>query len=161
MGSQQLLLIGGGILLLGLLSLLFYKSYGGKVEDQSYIEALITGVGVGRSMIDEIQTRAFDEATVTKPVSKTSQLTPPSSLGPDAGENSVFKFDDVDDFNNYSKADTMSIYGVYNTSVKVYYVNKMAPNTVSSTQTYTKRIDVKVTNKFLKDTLKFNYIITY
>ncbi|KAF0150901.1 MAG: hypothetical protein FD143_2410 [Ignavibacteria bacterium] len=162
MGSAQLITVLGGLVMLSLLGLSFYSSYRAKLDVNYYNEVLITATGVGESMLEKIMTRAFDEKTITKAVTSTDSLTTAGSIGTDAGETAIHLYDDIDDFNNYSKIDTLSIYGQYKTFVKVRYVQKMNPNTISNTRTFSKRIDVKVINNYLNtDTVRLYHIVTY
>ncbi len=161
MGTQQIILVIGGLILLGLLALTFYNSYNSKTDLDIYNQAVITASGIGQSMIDEIQTKAFDEKTVSQRVNNVSQLTAAGALGPDAGETSSPNYDDIDDYKNYVRSDTLNTLGVFTTRVNVNYVVKLNPNQISSQSTYSKRIDIFVTNIYLKDTLKLNSISTY
>ena len=157
-----MILIVGGLIILTLLGMNFSESYKWKSQIQYYNEALIASSGLGQSIIEQIMKRSFDEKTRTKAVTSTDSLTAVASLGTDSGESNVLLFDDVDDFNNYTRNDTLSIYGIYNISVKVYYNVKMNPNTKSNTRTFSKRVDVKVYNPYLGiDSVKLNHIITY
>ncbi|MEW5843462.1 MAG: hypothetical protein AB1775_09385 [Bacteroidota bacterium] len=161
MGTQQIILVIGGMVLLGLLALTFYNSYNTKTDLDIYNQAIITASGIGQSMIDEIQAKAFDEKTVSKRVNNVSQLTAVGALGPDSGETSPANYDDIDDYKNYMRLDTLNTLGVFTTRVDVNYAVKLNPNQTSSSQTFAKRIDVFVTNTYLKDTLKLNSISTY
>ena len=161
MGLSQLILLAGSLVLLGVISLTIYNSFNSKTDSDLYNEAYITASGIGQSVFDQILTKSFDQNTVTTPVTSTSSLTAVASLGPDAGESSVLLFNDVDDYKNYTRVDTMSVLGIFNTRVDVNYVSKMNPDQISATQTFTKRIDIFVTNSYLKDTLKLKYATAY
>lgn len=161
MGLSQLILIAGSLVLLGIISLTIYNSFNSKTDSDLYNEAYITASGIGQSVFDQILTKSFDQNTVTTPVTSTSSLTAVASLGPDPGETSVLQFNDVDDYKNYTRIDTMSVLGIFNTRVDVNYVSKMNPDQISAARTFTKRIDIFVTNSYLKDTLKIKYATAY
>ncbi len=161
MGTTQLLYIIAGLIFISVLSLLFLNSNRSQTDSNYYSEAVIAGIGIGQSLIDNIMTRAFDEQTVAAAVTATTSLTAAASLGPDAGEPTPTRYDDIDDFKNYVKLDTLGIMGIFRSSADVYYVEKMTPRTKTLTRTFTKRIDILVTNPYLKDTLKVNHIVTY
>ena len=55
----------------------------------------------------------------------------------------------------------MSVLGIFNTQVDVNYVSKMNPDQISAAKTFTKRINIFVTNTYLKDTLKIKYATAY
>ncbi len=161
MGTQQIILLVGSLILIIILSLNFFSAYRSKSELDFYNQALITGTGIGQSILDEIQTRSFDQKTVTKAIISTDSLTDVGSLGTDSGENLVTKFNDADDYKNYVRLDTMGVMGVFRTRVDVKYAAKMNPDLNSLSKTFTKRIDVFVTNTYLQDTLKLKHVITY
>lgn len=161
MGLSQLILLAGSMVLLGIISLTIYNSFNSKTDSVLYNEAYITASGIAQSIIDQILTKSFDQNTRTSSVSSPSSLTAVASLGPDAGESSVLQFNDVDDYKNYTRVDTMSVLGIFNTRVNVIYVNKMNPDQISAAKTFTKKIDIFVTNSYLKDTLKIKYATAY
>ncbi len=161
MGSAQLILIAGGLILLGFVSLTIYSSFGSKTDSDLYNEAYITASGVAQSIIDQILTKSFDQNTVAASVADPSALTAVASLGPDAGETNVTQFNDIDDYKNYSRNDTLSVMGIFHSQVDINYAVKMNPDQISGTKTFTKRIDVYVSNAYLKDTLRFTYAKAY
>lgn len=161
MGSAQLILIAGSLILLGFISLTIYNSFNSKTDTDLYNEAYITASGVAQSLIDQILTKAFDQNTVSASVTDPNSLTDPALLGPDAGENNVTLFNDIDDYKNYSRDDTLNVMGIFHSRVDVNYAVKLNPDQISSARTFTKRIDVYVSNVYLKDTLKFSYAKAY
>ena len=82
-------------------------------------------------------------------------------MGPDAGENNVYKFDDIDDFKNYSAVDSSTRLSSYNISVDVKYVVNLNPENTSFSPTFVKRIDVSISGQYLTDTLTLSHIVTY
>ena len=160
MGSQQLLAIGS-IFLITMLAINFFTSNTNQMEVSVSNEALISATGIAQGMIDNILTRAFDEKTVSGSVSSASSLTPSGNLGPDAGENNVYKFDDIDDFKNYSAVDSSTRLSSYNISVDVKYVVNLNPENTSFSPTFVKRIEVSISGQYLTDTLTLSHIVTY
>jgi len=124
-------------------------------------EAIITGAGIAQSLINEIQVKAFDEKTVSRGYSIADSLTHPNLLGSDAGEYVSTQFDDIDDYNNYTKSDSLDRLGLFNLKVNVYYINKLMPDVKSYVQTFTKQIDILLTNFSLPDTIRFHQVIAY
>jgi hypothetical protein len=112
MSSGQQILVLGAIILFSIFILRVYSTENGHIKNSITNEAIITATGVAQTLLEQIETESFDQNTVSKSVSTPDSLTAPISLGPDAGENSVTKFNDVDDYNNYSEVDTMGILGV-------------------------------------------------
>jgi hypothetical protein len=162
MGTAQLILLIGGMTILGFMSIMIYSSFNDKTDFELYNEAYITASALGQSMFDRILTKGFDQKSIGKSFTTPDSLTAVGSIGPDTGESSVNLFNDVDDYKNYVKLDTMGILGVFRTRVDVRYVQKFNPDNNSSVRTFTKRIDVFVTNMYVRgDTLKFKYAVTY
>lgn len=157
---QQLLVIGA-LIILGSLVLTFNRSTQNVNANNYFNIALIDATASAQSIIEGIQTKAFDEQTVSSSVSATSSLTPDASLGSDAGESVPTQFDDIDDYKNYTEVDTFQQFGQFTVSVDVNYVQKYSPETVSASQTYLKKIDVTVSNSFLTQSLTLSRIISY
>jgi len=160
MGYHQILTIAS-IFLLSTLILNVNNATTQRLTSMYSNEAAIDASGIAQSLIDEIQTRAFDERTIYKMVTTTDSLTVVKLVGKDAGETVSTQFDDIDDYNNYTRTDSLSRMGNFNTKVLVYYIDKNNPDTQSAVRTFTKQIDVHITNFSLPDTLKFSHIIGY
>lgn len=128
-------------------------------------ELAMNAHAVAQSLLDEILTKEFDEkVTDGKKVYKFSDMTPTSGFGPDAGESlpggitsfdtelisgnfqSRLLFDDVDDYHNYKRRVKNLVGWQFEATITIQYVNENDPNTLSSSQTYNKRIIVSVTN---------------
>ena len=174
MGLGQTLLTIMALMLMGRLILSVNTTTLDVGFSKDMSEYRIAATSLGTSMIEQANALAFDEATVDtnlSPMGSTAALTPAASLGPDAGETSIALFDDIDDFNNYTKSDTLQ--GVnYNTTVTVEYLLVTPPSTiaVTTTKTYNKRITVMVTSPYLidysvtptrADTIKFQTVYSY
>jgi hypothetical protein len=163
MSAGQQLLVLGAIVLLSIFILRVYTTENSNTKNTVTNAAIIKATGVAQTLLEQIQTEAFDSATVSKSVSTTSALTPVSGLGPDPGETSFTKFNDVDDYNNYSEIDTIGSTDIFNVKVRVSYATKMNPDVPSSVPTFSKRVDISVYNKYLNliDTLKLSKVISY
>lgn len=161
MNTGQSLMVILGILLLTIFILTVYRASTARITISLMNEATITATGLGQSLIDEIQVKAFDEKTVGASISTPDSLTPSGSLGKDTGETLLTHFDDVDDFHNYTRTDSLSRLGAFSSKVDVYYVQKFTPETKSLVRTFTKRIDVYVTNFSLTDTIKLYHVVSY
>lgn len=158
--GQQLL----AILAIAMLTVLIINVYNSQSSKEGMLlsnEAIITGTGIAQSLLNEIQAKAFDEKTVNQGVADTDSLTLPNSLGPDAGEIISTQFDDIDDYNNYTRSDSLGRLGLFNTKVDIYYIDKLSPGVKSYTQTFTKEIYISLTNFSLPDTIKFHQVIAY
>jgi len=108
----------------------------------------VLAFSLAQSMIQEIEANAFDQNTVSAVVSAASSLS--STLGPETGE-TYSTFNDIDDYNNYTKTDTVPKKSgvVFNMKCKIDYVTSTAPDVASVTQTFNKRITIYVTSPFM------------
>ena len=161
MNTGQMLLAIAGFFLLGNLILNVNKSNTERMIVTYTNETVINASGLAQSIFDEIQMKAFDEATINAPVSAVNALTTVQKLGPETGEINNTDFDDIDDYNNYSTVITLDRMGDFSINVSVSYVNTLNPNVKSVTQTFSKHFEVKLMNFNLLDTLKFDQIISY
>ena len=156
-----MILAVGGIFFLSLLILNVNTSTGNRIIEVSANEAVIQATGIAEGIFEEIQSRAFDEETISKPCSVANDLTGVFSLGPEAGESSIDTFDDIDDYDNYIGTDSSSGMGDFDYRIDVYYVEESSPGTASSVRTFLKRVRVAIENQYLPVTLTFYRLISY
>ena len=161
MGSGHQLLTIAGILLLSILFLSVNKGNSERATKLYQYGSVIDANGVAQSIIDEIQCKAYDENTITKCVWSADSLTLPNKLGPEYGEILNTQFDDVDDYNNYTAVFSVGNFGDFNIRISVNYIKNMNPNLSSGIQSYSKKIEVSVTNFSYPDTLKYYHVISY
>jgi hypothetical protein len=159
MSSGHQLLTILAIVLLSFLVLNFYNSNTQKVLQMHSTKSIIAANGLAQSIIEEIETKAFDEHTITAPAWMAASLSP--VLGPDGGESINTQFDDIDDYNGYTKTFDINKVGSFNIKVNVSYVQEMKPDVPSATPTYSKLIRVNISNESLPDTLRFKQVISY
>jgi len=118
----------------------------------------VLGYSLAQSMIQEITRLDFDENTVATAISDSTKLS--TTLGPDAGETTYKTFDDIDDYNGYTRTDTIPDKNgiVFNIKCNVDYVLPNTPDVVSASKTWQKRITVTVTSPYmLQNTLTNQY----
>jgi hypothetical protein len=160
MSNIQSILAIGSIFLLSLASLSFngalLQSNTVEIENKVYL----TAFSLADDMIEEIKGKAYDENTLTFPTVNRATLTPTGSLGKEGGETYPY-FDDVDDYNNFSKDADAPHAESYHIAVKVYYVSETDPNVTSSTQTFDKRVDVTVSSPYLNHNVLLSFVFTH
>ena len=120
-------------------------------------------------------------------------MTAPASLGREAGETvgtvdtlittspysaaspgykSSFRFNDIDDYNNYVRVVNTQRAEGFRVQASVNYANETNPEVVSASRTFCKKLRVTVTSPyfpqidkgsgvFVSDTLKMSYVFTY
>lgn len=153
----------GGIFFLSLLIMNVNTGTGNRITELVSNESVIQATALAEGMFEEIQSRAFDEETVTGALDKAESLTSPIKLGVDATEihGKSYTFDDIDDFNNHTKNYTSSGMGNFGIRVNVYYVKEDTPDDESSVSTFLKRVRIVVANQYLPTELTFNRLISY
>ena len=161
MNSGHMLITIAGVILLSNLILNVHKANTERMIATYTSESVIDASGLAQSIIDMIQSKAFDENTVNEPVWLTDSLTSVNNLGPESGEYQHTEFDDIDDYNNYSATVTLDRMGDFDINVDVFYVTKLNPQIKSSIPTYSKKIELSIVNYSLLDTLKYYHIVSY
>lgn len=161
-GIQSLLAICA-VWLFALVSINFNSSVVHNISIEVENKVYLTAFSLADDMIEEIKQKAFDKrnigeggAIVLTP--DLSQLTSPDSLG---REGEVWPyFDDVDDYNGYSKNVGLPYVETYNVSVDVHYVNGNDPDTNISTRTFYKKVEVTVTSQYMSLPVVLSFIFT-
>lgn len=180
MSTGQTLLTLGAFILLSTILVTFYRllAESGQTMDRS--QASITAVSLATTYTQLAQGLSFDEATIDSflTTSQVGHLTPVNGMGPDnqlgpdlppnaslPRENQIGNFDDFDDFNNAVVVDSTlgGTLGRYATRFRVYYVNPTNVNTAATSQTFVKRMDMRIWRTFppSADTLQFSLIYGY
>lgn len=171
MGTGQMMLTVGAMLLLAMTILTVNRGF--LTTDSSMIQNRydIMSVSLATSIIEAAVTLPFDNKTDGAAITSPTSLTAVSSLGIESGEsrNLPGEFNDFDDYNCYKtipKVDTVSYTGtnrtaIFNTLIRVDYVNAANPSVVSTIPTYHKRIIVKVYSPGLQDTISMSTVYSY
>lgn len=125
----------------------------------------ITATSIASSIIEDASKKRFDNifyidsSTVTNP----SDFTSPANLGIDSGEvaGDPRTFNDFDDYNNYSGVDSTMPSAIFDYICRVHYVKDNALDDSSNTQTFHKKITVRVWSISMKDTIVMSSIYSY
>ena len=167
MNTGQMLTVLGALMLLSMVSLTINSMITEKTLMMIQTEAGLEAISLAQTMIDEIMTKSYDAATAPPApaiyphdatrVYAEASFTGASSLGPNATEasqvpqpdvstpfKSLNKYNDVDDYNNYSRRVWTSRLGNFTVQDTIYYVSETNPSVKSMTQTYFKKINVTV-----------------
>ena len=174
MGLGQMMSVIGALMLLSMVSLGINTMIIGKTTTMLEAEASLAAISLAQTMIDEIQTTNFDENTIGTKVYNATDLTAAGSFGPSGTEasnvplpdnaspfKSLTKYNDVDDYNNYRRTASTPLLGNFTIEDSVYYVLETNPNTKSSTQTFFKKIVVKVTHRNMSFPLYLSDVAIY
>ena len=162
-----MILVLGAIMLFSFIIINVHRSILNSTELTLEAECIIAANAVANEMINEICSKAFDEATVLADLDEAyipSSFVATASFGQnkDSGEsNPDSAFDDIDDFDGYSKPDTLARVGIFTANVSVAYVDTDSLDLIVYQETRIKRIEVAVTNKIFPDTLRLFYYSSY
>ena len=160
MGNNQFISIGA-IALLALVSLRFnstvLETRNTEIENKVYL----TAFSLADDLLEEIKQKAFDEETVEWKAVKAENLTSNELFGiSDPGENTVIDFDDIDDYHQYGKNISLPHAENYTVTSEVEYVTDTNPNVISSTQTYYKKVTIRVSSPFMSYPVKLSFVFT-
>ena len=125
----------------------------------------ITATSIASSVIEDASKKRFDNifyvdsSTVYDPTYFTSA----ANLGIDSGEviTDPKTFNDFDDYNGYTTIDSSMPTAIFNIACRVNYVNDNALDDSVNTQTFHKKITVKVWSVFMQDTMVMSSIYSY
>jgi hypothetical protein len=169
-----MMLVLGALMLLSMLSLSVNSMFIDKTTTMLDAEASLDAISIAQSMIDEIQVKSFDAATVTNKIYNASDLTSASGMGPNSSESSLVPlpdttspfrsvqyYSDVDDYNLYRRVVTNPRLGKFTVVDSVFYVSETVPDQRVGTQTFLKKIVVTVTHKNMRRPLQISDIAVY
>jgi hypothetical protein len=159
-GTHSFLTIGA-MALLAMISLRFnatlLENRTTEIENKVYL----TAFSLADDLIEEIKQKAFDEETVEWRAITADQLTSVDAFGPlDPGENSVYDFDDIDDYHGYQKEVSLPHAENYTVTCTVNYVTATNQDIISSTQTFFKRVTVQVTSPYMSHPVYLSFVFT-
>ena len=157
--SIQSMLSLGALMIFGLISLRFDSAVLQNVEMEVENKVYLTAFSIADDLLEEIKQRAFDQQTVVFKSITTAALTPSVNLGIESGE--VWpNFNDIDDYDNYSKPVSLPHAENYTVTCSVNYVQESDEDQISLSQTYFKRVDIFVDSPYLSHQIKLSYIFT-
>jgi hypothetical protein len=148
MNTGQMIMALGAMLLLSVIMLRVNTANltNETIRDDAQYGVLATSIAT--SIIEEAQSKAFDEKTDTMNVTALTQLT--SVLGPETGETES-TFDDFDDYNNFTKRDSTMPSAIFDISCQVVYVEPGNIEGSTSNRTWNKKLIVTITRPISAD----------
>lgn len=155
MSSVHTMLSTGAMMLLALVSLNFNTTVLQNTTVELENKVYLTAFSLADDLIEEIKQKAFDEKTIDFQAIAQNQLTLP--LGKESGE--VWPhFDDIDDYQNYSKPVSLPHVEDYLVTCQINYANSLGGNEL--VRTYYKKVTIKVTSKYLSNPLFMKFIFS-
>lgn len=159
MSNSHSIISIGALTLLALVNLRFNSSL---LENQT-IEVenkiYLTAFSLADDLIEEIKQKAFDAVTVDFPTTDRTDLTPYNNFGPASSE-TYPNYNDIDDYQGYTRTVSLPHAENYLVSCEVWYVNEDNPDQISSAQTFYKKVKVTVTSPYLKKPVSLSFIFT-
>ena len=143
-GIQSLLAIGA-VWLFALVTINFNSTVVHNISIEVENKVYLTAFSLADDMIEEIKQKAFDERTIDFITPNVKQLSDTLRAEGESWPN----FDDVDDYNGFSKNVGLPYLETYDVSVAVYYVNGNDPGTNVFSQTFYKKVEVTVTSQYM------------
>jgi len=158
MNTGQMILTIGAMILLATIVLRVNTNnlINESVRDQAQYGVLATSIAT--SILEEAQSKAFDENTDTNSVSSLTQLS--EILGPESGETPA-TFDDFDDYNGYTKRDSTMPSAVFDIACEVVYVTANDVSGSSANRTWNKKMKITISSPFSPDTLRTATVFSY
>jgi len=170
MSTSHTILTLAAFILLSTLIVNFYNLSGSAGDSISSGQDGIFLTSITTSFIEMAQGLAYDNITDTMHVglAGAGTLTAPNRLGPEAGEDSLQKFNDFDDFNGFSiEREAGSSGRRYRTTFVVSYVDPNDLEHVSTSPTFIKRLDMRTWRTYPPahdekiDTLRSSFVMGY
>ena len=155
MNTGQSFMSIGAIILLSLASLSFNSSVLQNTTLETENKVYLTAFSLADDLIEEIKQKAFDEKTIDFQAINVTQLTYPPNK--ESGEVWPY-FDDIDDYNNYTKPVSLPHVEDYIVSCIVNYSNANGDDI--SARNFYKKVTVKVTSKYMSSPLYLKFIFS-
>ncbi len=170
MNTGQMMLTIAAFMLLGVVMLNFRTANFQNEEVLDGNEYTQKAVAIGRSMIDEIKSKVYDQKLTATSIVRLTDL---SSCGP-ASTEKYPNFPDVDDFHGSvfrspapgvapTTATPKCLWDTwgYTVSVRVTFVQPTSPSVPTLTKTFAKLVTLTISNEFSPDTVTMSYIAAF
>jgi hypothetical protein len=172
---NQMLFVIGAIVLLGVASLGVNYMLLSKTTTMLQAEASLTAISMAQTMIDEVMSQSFDEVTANGTlIYDSTKFTPQNQLGPSSTEsshvplpdtaspfNSIQYYNDVGDYNNYSRISSTPLLGQFTIVDTILYVQESDPDSLSTGQTFFKKILVTVRHPNMTYPVQLSDVVVY
>jgi len=152
-------------------------------ESTLKVEAYTASASIANDIMAEAQGKKFDKFADTTGKQQPSDFSSPTSgsshseWGPTAAERaavgpmpdssytgdyrSITAFDDIDDYDGYSRIVTENNISGFIATVRVFYVEPSSPDTKVNYQTFFKKIEVDVEHPKYLDKLTYSSLMSY
>lgn len=159
MSTNQSFFSLGAIVIFALISLRFNTTVLENTTVETENKVYLTAFSLADDLIEEIKQKAFDAATIDFPTTNPEDLTPASSLGPGSWEEYP-NYNDIDDYNNFTKTVSAPHAENYSITCAVCYVDGDNPDQIVYTQTFYKKVEVTVASPYMRSQIILSFIFT-
>ena len=172
-----MMLVVGAVTLLSLVALSISQMLVGQTQNVLDSEASFNAITIAQSLLDEIQTKLYEDTTRSVRVFDTQVTTlfaDADHVGPTWWKRRAVPLPDsayphrspniytmVNDYNGYVRVDTTTMMQGFRSSVSVYYVSESNPDQRSEIPTCFKRIDIVVSHPSMKHSVLVSDITVY
>ncbi len=163
MGTGQSLFAIASMMLLTMITTRINSTILTTQETTQNSKFALAAISLATSKMEYATRLDFDENTIAAPQKNinSNPCTAANRLGKETGETTLNTFDDIDDLNNYTETDSSLTSAVFTTTMKVYYVSQTDPDRISSSVTWHKKVEVRVSSVSMTDTIKASMIFSY
>ncbi len=162
MGTGQLMLTIGAMMLL---TLVILRVNNGFLTTNSVLldsKFGVLAVSLATSVLEEANSKSFDENSDSNSVSNLLELTSPASLGPEGEVYPNYNdFDDYDGFTKNTAGDTTLQSAEFDILCAVDYITPANPDGKSASRTWHKKLTVTVTSPSMNDTIVMSAVYSY
>ena len=160
MNLGETMLVLGALVIFTVSSVYLNESKLENTERIMVAEFKATALELAQSFIEEAGAKSFDEASTGGiPTDLPAGFTAAGSLGPESGETYPL-FDDVDDFNNWTRA-IVTPRADYTVSARVSYADSISYSAGYAGKTFYKVMSVSVKSLYFNDSLMCQYLYGY
>ena len=128
------------------------------IRDEAQYGVLATSIAT--SIIEQAQSKSFDENSDSTAVSDEDEFTLAANLGPENSE-TYATFNDFDDFNGFTRRDSTMPSAVFDIECSVVYVKHDEIHKSTTNRTWHKKINITVSSPFSQDTFRTSSIYSY
>ncbi|MEJ5304455.1 MAG: hypothetical protein WHV63_00795 [Ignavibacteria bacterium] len=141
MNSSQLIILIASLILLSTIIILTNRANIETKDEKIEARNLYHSVNEAKNLFEEMRSKIFDEKLISMTSINRDSLTNTSMLGPD---NEIYpEYDDIDDYNGYSRELNLENSKFYTLQVTVNYVKEDNPDIISSSPTFYKLVTIK------------------
>ncbi|MFQ5628730.1 MAG: hypothetical protein ACE5I1_08215 [bacterium] len=162
MGFRELLLVVFNSVLFSLLVLNINATSSRGQEALQETEIAHTAISIAQRFLEEAKSKKFDAnvGTGIDPATFPGTFTSACCLGHHPTNESYPNFNDVDDYHNFNQ--TINVQGMdFLVAISVAYVSDTNPEQPAGTETFFKKMTVKISSDWLSHSITLKQVVSY